>query len=363
MSTTYATFLTVSPGLEDLLEAEIKRLVSPTKLTRRPGGVELRVSRENLWRLAHEARIPETVRVRVGRFEARTWDALEEGLSRVPFAAYLRREESPKISVTARKSKLIHTKAIEDRVRKALGPRRQAGAATVYLRLSKDRVVVSVDVTGARLHQRSDGGKHVSAAPLRETLAAACLAMTDLPDDALLWDPFCGSGTFLTETLDRLGVQRAGPPRAFAFTDWPSHDTNAYAAWALARDTRPTRPGRVHGSDIDSKAVAAAEHNLSAFDAARWTVGAGDFAEAGKHVPAGAWIVTNLPYGRRLGLAPDLLKRWGAYLRSRRDLGPVFVLTATHDLPARTGLRWERVRELRNGGLRTGFWRYTSPSS
>ncbi len=359
MTTSYAAYLTVAMGLEDLLADEIRELLSGVRLKVKTGGIELRLTREQLWALAHQTRVAESIRVRVGRFTARTWSSLEAGLRRVPWAAYIGREDSPPLSVSARKSKLIHTQAIEDRVRAVLGPRHNASAIPVYVRLSKDQVVVSVDAVGERLHRRG-GGKHVGAAPLRETLAAACLRASGYTGEEALWDPFCGSGTFLTEALDLAGVPRIGGGREFAFTTWPSHDPGAYAEWRTATPERPNRSGRVCGSDLDKRVLQAAEHNLSVFDTSRWHLEHGDFAKVGAEIPAGTWIITNLPYGKRLALTPGLLKRWGVFLRRRGDLGPVFVLSASADLEARTGLSWQRVREFRHGGLRVILWRHVT---
>ena len=81
MSTSYAVFATATPGLEDLLAAEIEGLFPGLKKNLREGGVELRLDREGLWKLAHETRLAEAIRVRIKRFEARRFAALEEGLS------------------------------------------------------------------------------------------------------------------------------------------------------------------------------------------------------------------------------------------------------------------------------------------
>lgn len=70
---------------------------------------------------------------------------------------------------------------------------------------------------------------------LKETLAAACILESGILDKAYhtgklyLWDPFCGTGSFLIETLMMILEQ---PIRRFdesmPFEQWPIHDKEHY---------------------------------------------------------------------------------------------------------------------------------------
>ena len=102
--------------------------------------------------------------------------------------------------------------------------------------------------------------------------------------------------------------------------------------------------------------IKVATHNLEPYDAKRWTLHTGDFEKVSETIPAGTWVITNLPYGKRLALDRKLLARFGAWLKSRGDLGPVFVLTSTDDLGQHTGIGWKKQQAFRNGGLRVFLW-------
>ena len=89
------------------------------------------------------------------------------------------------------------------------------GINRIQFALVKDSVQIFLETSGDPLHKR--GYRPIShKAPLRETLAAAILALSfykkNIANREVLWDPFCGSGTFpieaalvATETAPGLG--------------------------------------------------------------------------------------------------------------------------------------------------------------
>jgi putative N6-adenine-specific DNA methylase len=352
MSTQYLTFITVTPGLESVLQEELTDLLPGLNSKQRTGGFEARIPIESIWTVAHYSRTAEAIRVRIGRFEARTLDELQTGFSKIPWSAYFARKAAPQVRVSSRKSKLMHTGAIENQLWRAMGQRSTPCEELLLVRLSKDHVTVSVDVAGERMHRRGDG-KHISRAPLRETLAAACLRLAGYDGKSPIWDPFCGSGTFLIEALS---IAQNGPTqRRYAFEKWPTHDADGYEAWRTALP----RPGldlpKVYGSDTDKKAIQAARHNLKAFSDEGVILDCCDFE--GAKVPADAWIIANPPYGKRVKVEATLANRIGQMLKYRHSTQPVHVLTSDPKWPHRTGLRWQALARFRNGGLGVTLWR------
>src|SRR5262245_16561985 len=183
----FRAFAACSPGVESLLASELTALGATGESER--GGVEFSGSRELLWRVLRESRLAESVRVRLRAFEARTFAELESGLARLPWHAYLDRGAfgagRVRIDVTCKKSRLYHSDAVAERVEQVIAARLgQAlvehdgvgsqihSIARVFVRILRDRVQVSVDASGERLHKRGYRVE-VSRAPLRETLAAA----------------------------------------------------------------------------------------------------------------------------------------------------------------------------------------------
>ncbi|RYG53607.1 23S rRNA (guanine(2445)-N(2))/(guanine(2069)-N(7))-methyltransferase, partial [bacterium] len=92
--------------------------------------------------------------------------------------------------------------AIVDCIRDASGERpsvaKQDPDLRINARLSRDKVVVSLDLSGDSLHRRGYRLKQGSA-PMKENLAAGILLRAGWPEIAAaggaLLDPMCGSGT------------------------------------------------------------------------------------------------------------------------------------------------------------------------
>src|SRR5690606_13161496 len=72
----------------------------------------------------------------------------------------------------------------------------------VNARLSREKVVISLDLSGDSLHRRGYRIKQGSA-PMKENLAAGILLRAGWPaiaaEGGALLDPMCGSGTLLIE--------------------------------------------------------------------------------------------------------------------------------------------------------------------
>lgn len=363
-STQWLTFVPVAPGLEPVLAEELGTLVPGKALKLRGGGVELRVDLIGLMTIARRSRIAESVRVRIARFEARDFRTLEAGLAKIPWDAYLARGSTPTVRVRARRSKLIHSDAIAERVVRAL-ERRGSGpggpAPTVHVRLEKDRVQVSIEAADELLHQRgwrTDAG----AAPLRENLAAACLALSGWQSDRPLWDPFCGSGTLIIEGLARREPAALRETERRQIQHWPIYDSEQWDS-LNRQHTEAGQGGVLLGTDRDPQAIARAQGNAERagpsgemrFEVA--TIGSGV-----KLVPEGAAIVTNTPYGKRLGGGQDLLRAFrdfGVMLTARPDLGPVVALVGHDRFERETGLPWTCLAEFPNRGTRVRLVRLT----
>ena len=138
-----------------------------------------------------------------------------------------------RVEATCRKSRIYHAKAAAQRVEGALeaaGVVLSADAIlTVKLRIEDDLATISLDTSGVSLHKR--GLKpQVNKAPMRETLAALFLRAAGFDGSMPVFDPMCGSGTFVLEAAElALGLQ-SGRAREFAFQDFASFDPGAFAS-------------------------------------------------------------------------------------------------------------------------------------
>jgi putative N6-adenine-specific DNA methylase len=225
----------------------------------------------------------------------------------------------------------------------------------VVVRVLHDRCTISIDSSGALLHRR--GYRLATAkAPLRETLAAALLLAGEWDPLTPLVDPMCGSGTIAIEGA--LLARRIAPGlrRSFSFAGWPEFDV---ALWDRLLDEArslvlPRAPAVIQGSDRDAGAIEAARAN-----AERAGVSADvEFtrrALSAIEPPAGpGWLVTNPPYGARVGESDrlrNLYSQLGHVLRAKCPGWTVALLSADSRLDSRLGVDLRTALKTRNGGI------------
>jgi putative N6-adenine-specific DNA methylase len=225
----------------------------------------------------------------------------------------------------------------------------------VVVRLLHDRCTVSIDSSGALLHRR--GYRLATAkAPLRETLAAAALLASEWRPDAPLLDPMCGSGTIPIEAA--LIARRIAPGvrRRFAFEHWPERDPGRWSVLIEEASSRALAraPAPIQGSDRDAGAIDAARANAERAGVAA-DVELVRRPLSAIEPPAGAgWIVTNPPYGARVGerdALRDLYATLGAVVRRRCPGWAVSMISASARLERQTGLAFQELARTRSGGI------------
>jgi 23S rRNA G2445 N2-methylase RlmL len=255
------------------------------------------------------------------------------------------------VSARTRQSKLDHSLFLEQRVKDAVVDRfRSAGNTrpsverdtpdlSIHVQLFRDRATLSLDTSGEPLHKRG-WRLHQGRAPLAETLAAALILFSGWDRKAPLLDPFCGSGTIPIEAAWLAAGIRPGSKRSFGFEGWLGHDAPRYRSWRaeLDRSPRSSRPPRIEGADTDRRRIEEARANAGhagVQEQARFE--RGDARQLALRPGWNAWIVTNLPYGQRIGGqrgGGQPVGRTGAAERPTRGRRPVH--------PARSGGRRER---------------------
>jgi putative N6-adenine-specific DNA methylase len=242
----------------------------------------------------------------------------------------------------------------------AEGVHRQANlrlrcASRVWLEVAGQRL----DTSGDLLYRRGYR-QEVSRAPLRETLAAALLRLAQHRPAEPLWDPLCGSGTVAIEAALVSRGATAGLRRSFAFEQFPSHDPVAYEREkaALGSSLLPAAPAPIWASDLNAGSLGTARRN-----AARAGVQGDlklfrhDATQPVPDLPAGALVISNLPYGKRAGAGSDLAALYRAVAGACRQSGAARAgfLTADPRAPGWLGLEDTHTTPIENGGLKCLF--------
>ena len=171
----------------------------------------------------------------------------------------------------------------------------------ILILIRGDSVLVLLDTTGEPLHKR--GYRTVAGeAPIKESLAAALVALSGWKYREPLYDPFCGSGTILIEAMMIARETAPGLHRPFAFQRFREYDPkvrDAEQAHAKTLEHRD-RTYTIVGSDIDPYAVAMTEGTIRRAGMERdVTASVADVASYIGRDLSGI-MVSNPPYGERL---------------------------------------------------------------
>lgn len=365
-------FLVTAPGLESVAARELSGLGLSGEVEE--GGVSLAGDHRTLYALNLRLRTASRILVRVAEFRARTFFELERHAARLPWKSFLGGGRPVRLRVTSRKSKLYHQRAIEQRLVAAVGAEAATGRGEgeeeeaegaaeqlFVVRFLYDRCVISADSSGALLHRRGYR-QALGRAPLRETLAAAMLTASGWHGQAPLLDPFCGSGTIPIEAalIARCivpGLASGGQrPRSYAFLSWPDADHPLFEK--LVDDCReevlPRSPVRVVGSDRDAGAAAAAVANAERAGVAEDVEFSVRPLSAAEAPGEGGWVVTNPPYGVRVGDSRALRDLYAALGREAPRLAPggkLVLLSADRQLEKQLRRPLRELFATRNGGI------------
>jgi putative N6-adenine-specific DNA methylase len=363
----FEIFLATAPGLEPVLAEEVaaKGFRRPRIV---PGGVLTRGRWPEVWRANLWIRGASRVLARVAAFRVTHLAHLDALARRVPWAGLLRPDIPFRVEAACTKSRLYHSGAVAQRIAAAIAattgaPEDPQAEVAVMARIERDLCTLSLDTSGEPLHRRGFK-QEVNAAPLRETLAALFLRHCGFAGEEPVFDPMCGSGTFVIEAAEIAARLNPGRARSFAFERLATFDA---AAWARMRAAgRPRVPAvRFWGRDRDAGAIAISRANAQRAGVSAFTV----FTEgpiSAAHPPEGppGLVITNPPYGARLGQGRNLLPLYqalGATLLSRFRGWRVGILATDHRLAEATGLPFlPPGPPVPHGGLRVTLFR-TAP--
>ncbi|MGG3890129.1 THUMP domain-containing class I SAM-dependent RNA methyltransferase [Metabacillus fastidiosus] len=330
---------------------------------------ELAICRSNLW-----LRTADRIKIKVGEFKARTFDELFEATKSLNWGDYLpENAEFPVIGKSV-KSTLASVPDCQSIVKKAIveNLKKHYKKTSAWLEengpfyrvevaLLKDVATLTIDASGSGLHKRgfrTDQGQ----APIKETLAAAMVLLTNWKPDRPFVDPFCGSGTIPIEAA-LIGQNIApGFNRDFVSEDWHwiGKDKWNTARQEVEDKANYDQPLEIHGHDIDHRMIRIAEANaeeagfndLITFKQMQVK----DFTTRQEY----GTIVGNPPYGERLGekKAVEQMYREMGKAFEPLDTWSIYMLTSNENFETLYGKPATKKRKLFNGFIRTDYYQY-----
>ncbi len=374
MSDSLILFATAPKGVEPILEAELLAL-GITDVHQRKGGVSFSGDLGGAYRACLWSRTASRVLLILDDLPADDADGLYEAVTHMAWEDHLSPGGTLAVDFVGSSSAFSHTRygaqrvkdGIVDRFREHTGNRPSVDLAQPDLRinvhLARERAQIAIDLAGEALHRRGYREDTVLA-PLKENLAAALLLKSGwdriAADGGGLVDPMCGSGSFLIEAAMMATDRAPGLNRArWGFEGWLGHDA---LIWQQCRSEAETRAEAglerfpvIVGGDSDPRAVRAARTNTaSAGLGGRLLIERKDLASASPPGADGGLVITNPPYGERLGEIESLAGTYealGDVLKERFAGWHAAVFTGNPDLGKRMGLRAHRRNKFFNGAI------------
>lgn len=356
-------FCITAPGLEDFLAAEAREKGFKVSATI-PGGVTIRGEWVDVWRANLQLRGANRVLARVVEFRALYLSQLELNTRDFGWQDVLPSGAWVSVETACVKSKIYHAGAATERVENALSARgyniardEDVEAFAIRVRIEKDIVTVSIDTSGEALHKR--GHKEaVNKAPMRETMASMFLRAAGFNGKEPLYDPMCGSGTFVIEAADIARRLDPGRARSFAFQTLPKFDASAFAD--MGSPVRDAAFG-TYGSDRDQGAIAMSKANADR--AGLSDVASFHHAAIGDVVApcdTAGLVICNPPYGGRIGNTKPLFglyATFGERMMQQFKGWRVAIVTADAGLAKATKLPFDPAGPVVNhGGIKVRLW-------
>jgi len=366
-------FATCPRGLEQLLAEELQQLTAKNIRTV-GGGVHFSGEFSLCYRANLESRIASRVLWQVTRDRYRDEDDIYRTALALPWNDWFEPALTIRVDVSAIRSPLTSLNfvtlkikdAVCDRIRRLSGRRPSVDTrqpdVSIQGHLTDRDFTLYLDTTGEPLFKR---GKRIAAgeAPLRENLAVGILRLAGWLPGIPLLDPMCGSGTILLEAAQIALNIAPGLGRHFAFEKLKNFNRRRWQELIQqsAARRKPRVPLSIYGSDISDEALKSARINLAAAGLEKMvSLKRANVLEISAPAREGI-IVTNPPYGVRLGEQQELEEfypKLGDALKKNFTGWRAYILSADMRLPKLIRLAASKRTPLFNGALECRLFEY-----
>jgi putative N6-adenine-specific DNA methylase len=347
-----------------------------------PGGVHCSGTLHDAYRMNLHSRIASRILLRMAHASYANENDIYDLALAQPWEDWFAVHHTIRIDVTAIKSPLRSLEfttlkikdAICDRFREQFNERPSVDTKTPDMRivgfLDAHNFTLYLDTSGEALFKRG-WRLETGDAPLRENLAAGLLRVAGWKPGTVLLDPMCGSGTILIEAAQMVAGIPPGAKRDFAFEKFHDFDRGAWSAIKAAVKALPAPLApTLFGSDISGDMVVITRNNLNkagiTFEVPLKQIEAQEVRPPGD---TPGLIVTNPPYGERIGVRGDaalptdelftaFFSAFGTTLKQRFAGWQVFLFSADLTLPRLLRLKEARKTPFFNGALECRLFRF-----
>lgn len=365
---------TVAAGLESVVGKEMRALGFDCQVDNGKvyfeGDIKT-IAKTNLW-----LRSADRIKIIVGRFPARTFEELFQGVYALDWENYLPLGAKFPISkARCVRSKLhnepsvqaISKKAVVKKLQKHYHrpegvPLQEIGSEfNIEVSILKDQATIMIDTTGSSLFKRGYRSQK-GGAPIKENMAAAILELSNWYPDKPLVDPTCGSGTFCIEAA-LIGMNIApGFNRSFAFEEWSwvdKGDINSVRDEAESLANYDIKLD-ISGFDIDGRMVEIAKKNAEEAGLADVITFKQMRLQDFRTDKVNGVIVSNPPYGERLldDKAVDILYNEMGQTFKPLKTWSQFILTSDEAFEKKFGRQADKKRKLYNGTMKVELYQF-----
>lgn len=381
---TFSMLAKTFKGLEEVLAQELIALgANEVQLERR--AVSFRGDKALLYRANLCLRTALRILVPIASFKAKDTDALYNQLKKINWSAYMQSTTTFAIDATVYSETFRNSRFVTYRVKDAIADywlekeNQRPSVSTrepdllINIHIGNEQVTVSLDSSGESLHKR---GYRVATteAPISEVLAAGMLLMAGWNGQSDLYDPMCGSGTFLIEAA--LIARNIAPGvfrSAYAFEKWPDFDADLWSD--IYNDDSHERDftHKIYGSDASFYAIQQAAKNIKAagvqkdielkqirIEEIKWSNDAINGQMVNDKM-VNALVMLNPPYGERLHSnkeMEDLYTAIGSTLKHQFAGATAWIISSNAAAMKCIGLKPSKKYHLLNGELDCQFNRY-----
>ncbi len=366
-------FATCPRGLELLLADELRRLKAE-KIHAVGGGVQFVGEFFLCYRVNLESRLASRILWQVGSGAYQSEEDVYRAAYAPQWSDWFDPARTIRVDVSATKSPLASLNfvtlkikdAVCDKIRRVTDRRpsvdTRAPDISIQGHLTDRDFTLYLDTTGEPLFKRGHRAAAVEA-PLRENLAAGMLRLAAWSPGIPLLDPMCGSGTILREAALMALDVAPGLGRDFAFEKFKNFDGRRWRELLqqVTARQKPRTPQPIYGSDLSGDALKAAQANFSAAGLEKVvSLKRSDVLNLVAPAQEGV-IVTNPPYGVRLGELQQLAEfypKLGDVLKKQFTGWRAYILSADMRLPKLIRLAASKRTPLFNGALECRLFEY-----
>ena len=362
----YEFYLTCPRGLENILHDEIKLLINQ-KINVDKGGIYFNGNLEDMYRINYHTRIGMNLHYKLFEGYVSNYNDVYKSIYNLKWNNILTYNDTFAIR-TKLNSTIIQNQnfctmrikdAIVDKIRKNTNKRPSIDKRNpdfyIFIYIKNKKIKVFLNSSGWPLFMRGYRSK-IHKAALNESLAAGILDLTNWNKNLSLYDPMCGSGTFLIEAaMKAFNI----PPRIlrdfYAFKKWKNFDTKLWDKIVTeGKNKIKYSEINIYGSDLIQQNINLSEDSIRKLSLDKYiNLSVNNFNKIKPNENKGI-VIINPPYGYRIGDIDKLkilYKNIGDHFKTRFNGFDAYIFTGNLELIKHIGLRTKKRIILKNGTI------------